>query len=292
MPQVFLTGASGFAGRVVAQRLRARGCDVTGLSRQTAGAPGLIRGALGEPATYQRALTPATIVVHLAALTGVAPEQDYVTTNVDGTAALLSAARTAGVRRVVFASTIAVTFPDLRGYPYAQSKVAGERLVTTSGLAATIVRPTILGGRESPVLSRLTSLARLPIVPLMGGTTRVQPLAVDDLADFVADLVERDQFRGEILELGGRDVVTLRELLDRAHRMAHGKAPWFLPSPLAPVVGTLRIAEAIVGPRLPISVGQMATFRFDGVATPNDLWQSRRDRLASVDDILHASIAI
>jgi hypothetical protein len=137
------------------------------------------------------------------------------------------------------------------------------------------------------VLSKLAALASLPLVPLFGdGHTRVQPILVDDLARLIVDIVETDQFAGDVLDCGGRDVVSMRELLDRLRRQQRGSACRFLPIPLALVLPPLRLLEALLGPALPMTVGQLATFRFDGLARPNPFCDARRESFASLDDVL------
>ncbi len=292
MANVFVTGASGFVGRKVCQRLADQGHQVTGLQRTPVGGAASVRGDLLEPTTYESRLAGVDILVHLAAVTGKADPREYTRVNVDGTRTVLAAARRAGVRRCLFFSSIAVAFPDTRRYFYAQSKAAAERLVLESGMAVTVIRPTIIAGPGSPVMSRLASLAALPLVPAFGGArAKVQPILVDDLADFVADVVDADRFRGEILELGGPEVLPLRDLLDRMHRRLRGRPAPFLYVPLGVPLAALSVLERIAYGAVPITIGQLATFRFDGVARPNDLWESRRGRLASIDRILAASAA-
>jgi NADH dehydrogenase len=285
---IFLTGGSGFVGVRVAHRLRERGHRIVALQRRNnAAGLGHIWGDLLEPASYEQHLAGVDVVIHLAAVTGKAHPAEYTRVNVEGTSALLSAARRAGVRRVLFCSSIAAAFPDRRRYYYAESKVAGERLVQDSGLAATVVRPTIVAGRGSPVMRRLFALAALPVVPAFNGArVDVQPIQVDDLASFVLDIVESDRFRGEVLELGGPAVLPLRELLDRMHRLRRGGAARFFDIPLARVLPALGLIERAAYRALPITVGQLATFRFNGTARPNSLWEARRARLAPVEQMV------
>lgn len=272
MGRVFLTGATGFVGRPFAALLNARHVHVTALPRP--------EGDLLTPATYAAALRGADTVVHLAAVTGRAPDAEYARVNVQGTTALVRAARDAGVSRFLFCSTIAVTFPDRRHYPYAISKAEAEAVVADSGLRWTTVRPTIVAGPGSPVMSRLAALARLPVVPLFdGGRARVQPIHVDDLALLLDDVLQRDRFDGEVLEFGGPDVLSLRDLLGR---LRGGRPARWLTIPTAPLRAALAIAEPILGARTPLSRGQLATFRFDGVARENDLWLARRPGLTPI----------
>lgn len=287
MARVFLTGGSGFLGRHVRTVLERRGHHVTSLVRSTPAAPNAIVGDLTVPSTYCDVLPGMDVVVHLAAVTGRAQEAEYARVNVEGTRALIDAARRAGVTRFLFCSTIAVTFPDIARYPYARSKVEGEQLVRHSGLRTTTVRPTIIGGPGSPVVSKLASLAGLPIVPLFGGgRTRVQPILATDLAELVGDVVDLDRFDGEVLDLGGRDVVTMRELLTRLRTRTGRPAPRFLTVPLSLLIAPLTVLEPIVGHALPMTIGQLATFRFDGVARSNTLVDARRERLAPLDVLL------
>lgn len=291
MARIFLTGASGFLGRRTRQALLARGHDVVSLQRQAEDGFAVVVGDITVPSSFEDALSGSDVVVHLAALTGKAPDADYQRVNVDGTRAVIAAARRARVPRLLFCSTIAVAFADIRHYPYARSKVAGETLVRDSGLRTTTIRPTIIAGPGSPVMSKLAALSGLPLIPAFGGGhTRAQPILVDDLAELVADIVDADRFAGETLELGGRDVLTLRDLLARLRPQAAGTAR-FLSVPLWMLIAPLRIIEPILGHRLPMTIGQLATFRFDGVARPNSLLDARHDRLAPLDRLLEMAPA-
>lgn len=78
----------------------------------------------------------------------------------------------------------------------------------------------------------------------------------------------RRYFSGETLELGGPEVVPQRDLLDRQHRRARAGSARFLPIPLGIVIPLLGAAESVVYGLLPMTVGQLATFRLDGMARP------------------------
>jgi NADH dehydrogenase len=287
MARVFLTGATGFLGLRVAAQLRERGHHVTALQRHADHDRDAVIGDLTNPAEWGSRLAGHDVIVHLAALTGKAPKLEYARVNVGGTRALIEAAHHAGVPRLLFCSSIAATFPNLGSYPYAESKVAAEALVRQSGLRTTIVRPTMIAGTGSPVVSKLAELAALPVIPLFGdGRVRVQPILVEDLAAFIVDCVEADRFDGEILELGGRDVLTIRQMLGRLHDQQRPAAGRFLSVPMGLVLPVVGLLESLAGPKVPMTVGQLSTFRFDGVARPNSLWNARRDRLASLDAVL------
>jgi nucleoside-diphosphate-sugar epimerase len=287
MVRVFLTGGTGFLGR----RLGARLLPL----REAISVVQLPRGAgadLLAPSSYERDLEGADVVLHLAAVTGKAPASAHMRVNLDGTCTLLEQSRRCGVRRFVFVSSIAAKFPDVRRYAYARSKVAAEAAVTSSGLPYTIVRPTIIAGAGSPVLDGLRRLASLPVVPVFGtGDVRVQPIFVDDLAECLVSLVRDDVAPRQTLEFGGPEVVTIRQLLGEVRRVVTGTPLRALRVPLAPLLPVLGVLETIAPRLVPVTVGQLSTFRFDGVATPNPLFERHRAGMLGVQRMLELSLA-
>jgi NADH dehydrogenase len=94
-------------------------------------------------------LTGCNTVLHLAAATGKAAKEDYYNIIVNGTSELISNCHKAGVRNILYVSTIAVKYPDKYRYDYAQSKEQAEVIIRNSGLNYAIVRPTIVIGQGS-----------------------------------------------------------------------------------------------------------------------------------------------
>jgi len=294
---IFVTGGGGFVGGFVLAALRSRGLRATVLDRsgRAPAAEGLhaVRGELGEPAGYLGALRETDTVLHLAAATGKATAAEHRRVNLDGTVALLEACREAGVRRFLFVSSIAVKFPDKRDYPYARAKQQAERAVRESGLRFTIVRPTIVAGRGSPVMAGLGRLAGLPVLPLFGGGRgRIQPVHVADLAELMLDVLEADAFDGGVLEFGGRDVVTTEELLRSIRERLRGRRGPAVRLPVGPLLPLLRAAERVLGPgRLPVTAGQLCSLRFDGTAEDNPFRAARRESLRGVPEMLAEEFA-
>jgi NADH dehydrogenase len=231
------------------------------------------------------------LVLHLAAVTGKAAPETFHRTNVIGTRALLAAARAADVRRFIFVSTIAVTFPDTRRYPYAQSKIEAERLVMAGPLPWTILRPTMVAGPGSPVFRGLARLATLPLIPAFGGAhARVQPIMVDDLAERIGDMVESSQCDRQTLELGGPEILSLRSLLGRLRRHLDPRRPArFVNVPLFPILNVLGLLEQVFLGAVPLTAGQLATFRFDGLAKALPAVLDRGRPLAGIDEMIRAS---
>lgn len=135
---------------------------------------------------------------------------------------------------------------------YAKSKLAGENNIKENFPSVTILRPSVVFGPEDNFFNMFAKLATiLPALPLIGnGLTKFQPVYVGDIADGIKNISmeKTDKFKGKIYELGGPEVVTLKEiyeiLLDQINRQkTFVNLPWvvakiqgvfmgFLPKPL------------------------------------------------------------
>jgi len=276
---IFVTGGTGFVGRPLLAALARTGRPIWALSRRAAepAAPPtdqsmpanvtFVSGDVLQPETWRAALAQCRVLVHLAAATGRAAAETHHRVNARGTEILLEECRKAGVDRFLFVSSIATTFPDTSAYHYAEAKRRAEAAVAASGLAFTTLRPTIILGPGAPLFGALRKLALLP-VPLMpgDGRVRIQPIHVDDVVRHIVSIVERDEFHNRTFDLGGDEILTMQELLRRIRLAEGGRAgsPWHVP--LALIRAPLIAAEQMgMGDALPISAGQLTSFRFDGI---------------------------
>jgi len=278
MGPLFITGASGFVGRKVLEVLKTRGvADVRCLTRSLADLSRLappaatwryVEGSISAPP--RGALEGVHTVLHLAALTGKARPEAFRRVNVDGTRALLTASRAAGVPRFILVSSVAAGFSDRRHYPYGESKREAEALVRSSGLDFAIVRPTMVLGQGSPVFKGLKSLAALPVGIRFGrGRAQVQPVSVNDLAAILVDLCERPALNGNTYGVGGRESVRLHDLLGRIRLAARGRSGPWATLPLGPMRAVLSTLEHALFPVLPFTAGQLASFANEATATPD-----------------------
>jgi nucleoside-diphosphate-sugar epimerase len=271
---VFVTGGSGFVGLHVLSELLALGrplfvLDRSGSLATSSAGKGMtiIKGDLLESDTYRAALHSCEVVVHLAAITGAATRAEHERVNAQGTEALLKACRSESVSKILFVSSNAATFPPNTGYHYADAKRRAEDAVRRSGLKFTIVRPTVIAGPGSPNLKSLEKLALLPFVVVPGsGQARVQPIDVGDVAKTIAGIVARDAFANSVIELGGPKVLSMEEHLQQIRVARTGRTGRVVRVPLPVFSVPLRMAEAVgLGPLLPVTAGQLSSFRFDGV---------------------------
>lgn len=253
---LLITGASGYVGRWLLRRMEpGRFANVVCLVRRPdAIEPSvrerlgieLVQGDLGAPQNYRNRLAECTTVVHLAALTGKAPRAEHFRVNAEGTRQLVETCAEAGVREFLHVSSIVVKFADQTQYFYAQAKGQAEQFVARSGLDYTIVRPTTVLGPRSGVLRRMKRLAKLPVMPVFGnGRARTQPIFVGDLADCLLAILGEGRFRGETIELGGPEVITIEALLNRIRRLKFGKSPRAVHLPLGPIRTILGLLERV-----------------------------------------------
>jgi NADH dehydrogenase len=287
MPEsLFITGGSGFVGSRLLSRLNEVPIFCLGRNRPATGPAKVhfVQADLLETARYAKALAQCGTVVHLAAATGKTRPAEYFRVNREGTRALVAACRQAGVQRFIYISTIAAKFPDQQRYYYAQSKRQAEEIVAASGLRYTIVRPTMVMGKASPVLASLRRLASAPVIPIFGnGRAQVQPVAVDDLVGFLADILHEGSFENQIVEFGGPQVLSMEDLLIRIRGGA--RAP-VLHLPAAWMAAGVGFLEKGLLPLLPFTAGQIASFVNDGTAVCDPRLAKWRNGMQSLDQML------
>jgi NADH dehydrogenase len=297
MKTLFIAGATGFVGRELLAQLdpgvvsRAVCLSRTGGEGARRVAPRVpvewVRGDLAEAPSYERHLRGVDAAINLAAITGKARREGYFRANAHAVSTLVRVCKAARVERLLHVSTVAVKFPDKTRYEYAQSKEEGERIARESGLRVSIVRPAIILGPESPAWKGLGTLAFLPIIPMFGdGRTPIQPIHVSDVAAFLRLIVERDLFNGATLEFGGPQVITIQQFLQKAHTLRSGKPAPVLPIPMSLLVGTLSLLEPLFHSVLPLTVGQLSSFRYSGVMLSNELREERLAQMKSLDEML------
>lgn len=296
-PALFVTGSSGFVGKRLLHSIDpAEFSKITLLNRRLIELPGhlatlekvrQVTGTLHESELYSPYLGPDTRILHLAGLTGKAEPSTYFETNTRGTERLIAAAEQAGVHAFLLVSSIAVSFKDRQGYYYAESKQLAEQKLQASRLRYCIVRPTMILGEGSPAFKNLCSLAKGPAIFQPGdGKTPIQPIDVDDLAGILLEIVRDDAFEKKILELGGPEIISIAEFLQKIHFACHQKRGRVIKLPLRFILFSLRILEKIIGKYMPVNAGQFASFYNAGTIEPNAVFNKHSGNLRNIDTML------
>ena len=144
-----------------------------------------------------------------------------------GTRDLVAAAQDAGVRRFVLTSALGLDETTKDAVPYYAAKWEMERAVKESGLDHVIFRPSFVFGRDGGVLPTFVRLARFaPVTPIVGpGTQKLQPIWIEDLAQYFAHAVAEPVATNRTFELGGPDAVTWNEFWERLKRVLGVRRP-------------------------------------------------------------------
>jgi uncharacterized protein YbjT (DUF2867 family) len=230
---VLLTGGTGFIGPHVAHQLRARDVPLRALVRKpahatrlTAWGVELAEGDVTDPATLRAACEGVDAVVHLVAIIRGRP-QDFERVMAAGTRSLVAAAQEAGVRRFVLASALGLDERSKDAVPYFAAKWEMERAVRESGLEYVILRPSFVFGRDGGVLPTFVRLARYsPVTPIIGpGTQRLQPIWVEDLAEYYALALSEPAAANRTFELGGPDAVSWNGFWEQLKRVLGVRRP-------------------------------------------------------------------
>lgn len=220
---VTVFGGSGFLGRHVVRALAKRDYRIrVGVRRpelaghlQPLGKVGQIHAVqanLRYPASVRTALRDSHVAINLVGILSKSGAQTFDAVVAEGAATVAKAAAAAGAR-MVHVSAIGA---DARSASaYARAKAAGEKAVLAAVPSATILRPSVMFGPEDQFANRFAALARMsPVLPLIGGATKLQPVYVGDVATAIADAVDGKAKAGATYELGGAEVLTMREIIE------------------------------------------------------------------------------
>ncbi len=230
---VLVTGATGFIGPHVAHALRARELPVRALvrdpkraARLAAWGVELVHGDVADVTSLRGALAGVDSVVHLVAIIK-GSRADFERVMTQGTRDVVEAAREAGVRRFVLASALGVDERSKDAVPYFGAKWEMERAVRDSGLEYVIFRPSFVFGKDGGVLPTFVRLARFaPVTPIIGpGTQRLQPIWVEDVAEYYARAIDLPAAANRTFEIGGPDAPTWNEFWDRLKRVVGARRP-------------------------------------------------------------------
>lgn len=303
--RVLVTGGSGFVGSHVVDRLRARGAFVRNYDRREsphhpAGTLDTVLGDVNDVPALASALHGIDTVVHVAAVADVnevvkdLPGADEG--NVRGTLAVLEAARLAGVRRVVYTSTIWVysnspgplvdedTALGLPDHFYTATKLAGEMYVRSfcelHGLEHTILRlgipygPRARDGAVVPIFVR-KALEGEPLTIAGGGRQSRRFVFVEDLADGIARAAE-PQARDRVYNLVGDEDVTVLQIAEVVRDLVGDVTIDHVDGRAADFAGAV-----VSGERARTELGWAATTSFaDGVAAYLDWYLAEHPALA------------
>jgi len=222
--RIAITGGSGFVGRHLAERFDA--ADIVTVSRRTG-------VNIDDVDALTAAFEGCEVVAHCAGINREIGEQTYRRVHVDGTRAVVEAAKRAGVTRIVMLSFLRAR-PNC-GSPYHESKWAAEELVRSSGLDYTILKAGMIYGRGDHLVDHVShSVQTLPLFATVGFREKtIRPIPVGELVDVLVASIDGGLPSSTVAVTGGEELM-LSEVVCRVanavgRRVAVVPAPvWFI----------------------------------------------------------------
>ncbi len=276
--RVVVVGASGFVGRYVVRELARTGATVAAVGRY-ADEAGYLRpmGDVGQivpidcdmadASRLRPILANAEAVINATGILFERGRQRFQKVHVDGPALLAQLAAESGAKAFIHVS--AIGSDPASPSAYGRSKAAGENLVRRAFPSAVILRPSLIFGPEDAFFNRFAAIARLsPALPLIGGgATRFQPVYVGDVAEAVMAALEHPDSSGKTYELGGPQILTLRELFELLLKDI-GRKRLLLPMPFGLAFLFAFFQDSLPLPQPLITRDQVRMLKRDAVAAP------------------------
>ena len=230
--QVLVTGASGFVGSHLAGALESRGHSVFAMTRHPdtyfgSGKP--IFGDVYDADSVRSALADvdaAYYLVHSLA------RQDFVEKDAEAARSFGTAAADAGLERLIYLGGLGRDDADLSAHLRSRREV--EHLLGTGGVPVTVLRAAIIIGHGSiswEITRQLVAHLPAMVVPKWA-TTRTQPIALTDVIRYLVEVLELETAKGRVFEVGGPEVLTYAEMMQRVAHLHHHRPLPMLTVPL------------------------------------------------------------
>jgi uncharacterized protein YbjT (DUF2867 family) len=272
---IVVFGGSGFIGRYLVRALADDGWRIIVAVRDVEGARFLqplgsvgqivpIACDIGDREQVAAVFARADAVVNLVGLLHERGRQSFRRIHVEAARHIGEAAAARGIRRVVQISAIGAAPQSMSNY--ARSKAAAEAALRALVPETIVLRPSIVFGAEDRFFNMFARLAVFsPVLPLFGGgTTRFQPVYVDDLARAIVAALGDESALGQTYEIGGPRIYSFRQLMEYV-RAQTGRRVLLLPLPYA--VASLQAAFLQYLPDPPLTPDQVRLLQVDNVVS-------------------------
>lgn len=275
---VTIYGGSGFVGRYIARRMAKQGWRVRVAVRRPNealfvkpyGAVGQVEPILcniRDDNSVRAAMQGADAVVNCVGVLNSIGKNSFDAVHHDGAGRVARIAAEEGVGQLVQLSAIGAD--ENSKSVYSQTKAQGEADVKAAFPGAVILRPSVIFGTEDQFFNRFANMTRFgPILPITGGNTKFQPVYVDDVA-MAAEKAVLGQIAAGTYELGGPDIETLRQSIDRMLKIIKRRRLVLnLPFGIARIqAGIFDLVQKLSGGLIvaPLTRDQVTSLRYDNV---------------------------
>lgn len=265
--RIAITGGAGFVGRHLAERFDA--ADVVAVSRRTG-------VAIDDVEALTKAFDGCEVVAHCAGINREIGKQTYQTVHIDGTRAVVEAAKRAGVERIVMLSFLRAR-PDC-GSPYHESKWAAEEIVRGSGLDYTILKAGMIYGHGDHLVDHVShSIQTVPLFATVGFREKsIRPVPVGEMVDVLVAAIEGGLPKSTFAVSGGEELM-LSEVVHRVAKLV-GRHVAVVPAPVWFIRVVAQVTEWTM--KVPLIAKAQARMLAEGVSEaapptpdlPEQLW--------------------
>ncbi|NQU94934.1 MAG: NAD-dependent epimerase/dehydratase family protein [Candidatus Omnitrophica bacterium] len=238
----FVTGAGGFIGRHLVDKLAKEGSHVRCLVRRDRHKDlwkskniTTVLGDLQDRDSLENAIGNANFCIHLASVINSKNKAEFEDVNVRGMSNMIDVSLGANIEKFVYVSSI-----DAELVPhslYGGTKLAAEKKLKESSLNYTILRSTVVYGQsdDKHISSLIKFIGHSPLVPIFGdGYYKRQPVYVGDLIYAIKKCIELEGTTGKIYDIAGPSALTMNEIVQTILRVL-GKKRMIVHLPIAPV---------------------------------------------------------
>jgi uncharacterized protein YbjT (DUF2867 family) len=270
MQDILILGGTGFVGRTLCAFLLASDepsritVPTRSLSKaRRLGMPpsvDLVSADVHDPAQLTKLLEGKDAVVNLVAVLH-GDDVQLGRVHVELVQMLSESCKSAGVRRIVHVSALGVD--SAKPSRYLRSKARGEAVLSGADLDLTLLRPSVIYGKQDRFLNMFARLSVFaPVFPLACADAQFQPVWVEDVARAIAACLSRPETAGQTFECAGPDVLTLAQLVKLAGRWSGHERPVLA---LPRILGTLQATLIELLPGEPL----MSRDNLQSMETPN-----------------------
>ncbi len=282
---ILVTGGTGFVGSHLVGRLAREGIETRCLVRSSSKAGGIetlgMEAVVGD-VTERRSLADAVdgvdAVVHLVGIIREPKGVTFELVHSQGTRNLVEACLDAGVERFIYISALG-TRPEAPSR-YHKTKWEAEEIVRKSGMEYTILRPSIMFGARGEFVEFLKKIIhQAPLVPVVGGSSLVQPIHVENTVDCIIQSIQGKAVNRTV-EIGGPEQMTYRQLFKTFAEVA-GVEKTFIEIPIWLVKPLAYVMEAVMD-NPPVTSQQLIMLGEDNICDNTEMLKTFKLELISL----------
>lgn len=219
MSRICIFGGSGFVGRAITKQAVAAGHQVTVACRHPERARDmlvegvrLVKADITQAQAVRSTVAGHDCVINLVGLLFQAGRNTFSAAHVQGTEHIIAGCKDAGIQQYLHMSALGAG--EVPESLYASSKAEAETHVRKSGLNWTIFRPSIIYGDNDSFFNKFKDMLKLaPVLPLIAGEARFQPVWVEDVARAFILSINNRHAAGQTFALGGPKAYSFSELM-------------------------------------------------------------------------------